>query len=144
MALRPEAVIFEERLLSSGLGLMSGKRGRVLVAEDEYVVRLLVVDDLTSSGLEVIEAADGLEAIEALERGERIDALVANLKMPGANGIAVAAAARERFPEIPIVFTSATPQILRSNPTLAPYHCLAKPFETSDLVILVQRLLTSG
>ena len=123
---------------------MSGNRGRVLVAEDEYLVRLLVVDDLTSSGLEVIEAADGLEAMEVLGRGDRVDALVTNIKMPGADGIAVAAAAREKYPEIPIVFISATPQLFGPNLPLAPYHCLAKPFDTSDLVRLVQRLLTSG
>ena len=123
---------------------MSEVRGRVLVAEDEYLVRLLVVDDLSSSGLEVIEAADGLEAMEVLGRGDRVDALVSNIRMPGADGITVAAAARKRYPGIPIVFISATPQLLTSNTTLAPYHCLTKPFDTSDLVRLVQRLLKAG
>ena len=123
---------------------MSDDRRTVLVAEDEYLVRLLVVDDLTTSGFDVIEAGHGLDAMEILKRETRVDALVTNISMPGADGIAVALAARHQYPELPVIFISATPQRLVSCPDLAPYHCISKPFETSDLVRLVRRLLDVG
>jgi CheY-like chemotaxis protein len=110
---------------------------RVLVAEDEYLVRLLVVDDLAASGYDVLEAGNGLDAIQLLEDPDGVDVLVTNIMMPGANGVEVALAARARHPAIPIIFISATPQMVGSHPDLEPYHSVSKPFDTSDLVRVV-------
>ncbi len=117
---------------------------RVLVAEDEYLVRLLVVDDLVASGYDVIEAGHGHDAIQLLDDPDGVDVLVTNIRMPGANGIEVALAARARHPGIAVIFISATPEMVGSYPKLAPYHCVSKPFETSDLVRIVAKASRSA
>ena len=117
---------------------------RILLAEDEYLVRLLVKDDLEESGFVVLEAGHGLDAIAMLEDPGDVDLLVTNLRMPGADGIEVAIAARARHPDIPIIFISATPQHLTSPRTPIPHHLMSKPFDTASLVELVRTLLRPG
>ena len=117
---------------------------RVLVAEDEYLTRLLVKDELEHDGFVVLEAGHGLDAIAMFDDPGEIDLLVTNLFMPGADGIAVATAARARHPNIPIIFISATPQRLTSAQTPIPHHIMSKPFDTDNLVRLVRTLLHPG
>lgn len=117
---------------------------RILLAEDEYLVRLLVKDELEESGFVVLEAGHGLDAIAMLDAPDDVDLLVTNLRMPGADGIDVAVAARARHPGIPIVFISATPQHLTSPRTPTPHHLMSKPFDTANLVELVRTLLRPG
>ena len=114
---------------------------RVLVAEDEFLVRLLVKGELEASGFAVLEAGHGLDAIAMIDEPDNLDLLVTNLNMPGADGIEVAAAARARYPTIPIIFISATPQRLTAARTPVPHHVMAKPFDTDNLVRLVKTLL---
>ena len=114
---------------------------RILLAEDEYLVRLLVKDDLEENGFEVLEAGDGLDAIALLDQPGSVDLIVTNITMPSADGIAIAQAARARVQDIPIIFISATPQRLMSPRTPVPHHIMAKPFDTANLVELVRTLL---
>ena len=79
---------------------------RILVAEDEYLIRLLVKDELEFNGFVVLETGHGLDAIAMFDDPDEIDLLVTNLRMPGADGIAVATVARARHPNIPIILTS--------------------------------------
>ena len=63
--------------------------------------------------------------------------------MPGVDVITVVAAAWERHPAIPIVSVKATPQRLAAKHTPRPYHCLPKPFDVTELVKLVHKLLAA-
>ena len=117
---------------------------RILLAKDEYLVRLMVKDELESSGFVVLEAGHGLDAIAMFDDPDDVDLLVTNLSMPGADGIDVATAARARHPDIPIIFVSATPQRLTAARTPVPHHIMSKPFDTDNLVRLVRTLLHPG
>ncbi len=114
---------------------------RILLAEDEFLVRMLVRDELETSGFTVLEAVDGLDAIAMFDDLDEVDLLVTNVSMPGADGIDVATAARKRHPNIPIIFISATPQALTSARTPLPHHVMSKPFDTDNLVRLARTLL---
>ena len=78
---------------------------RVLVVEDEEVIRSLVDQVLRGEGYEVLLAADGDEAI-ALADGTRVDVLLTDLTMPGIGGHELAARLRARAPELKVMFMS--------------------------------------
>jgi two-component system, cell cycle response regulator CpdR len=77
---------------------------RILVAEDEAALRGQILRALTAGGHEAVAAADGGEALEALIRDHgRFDLLLADIKMPVMDGIALALAAARDYPELVIL-----------------------------------------
>lgn len=75
---------------------------RVLVADDEEMIRQTVRDVLTPCGCAVDVAADGVAAIEKLG-ANRYDLVISDIKMPGANGYEVFAAAKDADPGTPVM-----------------------------------------
>ena len=59
------------------------KAKRVLVAEDEYLVRLMLADELRDAGIDVLEAGRGEEAVELLQAPGPVAAVVNDVRMPG-------------------------------------------------------------
>lgn len=77
---------------------------RVLVVEDEPHLREAVSAALALEGFSVTEAADGDEAAGLVDDPDRFDLLVTDVQMPGVlDGLGVAARARARQPDLPIV-----------------------------------------
>lgn len=108
---------------------------RVLIAEDETIIRLDLRQILEENGLEVCaEARDGLEAIE-LARTTRPDIAVLDMKMPHLDGIE---AARRIYAErpIPIVMLTAYSEasLVARAVGAGVFGYLAKPFGPSDVV----------
>jgi response regulator NasT len=107
---------------------------RVLIGEDESVIRLDLREMLERAGLAVCaEAADGLAAVE-LARTEEPDVAILDVKMPKLDGIEAARRiARER--PIPIVIVSAYTEraLVDRAADSGAYGYLAKPFREGDL-----------
>jgi AmiR/NasT family two-component response regulator len=108
---------------------------RILVAEDETIIRLDLCDLLRRSGFDVVgEARDGLEAVE-LARSELPDLAVLDVKMPHLDGID---AARQILAErpIPIVMLTAYGQeeIVARAVEAGVFGYLVKPFREQDLL----------
>jgi CheY-like chemotaxis protein len=80
--------------------LLGGKR--VLVADDEQIIRETIAGVLRKAGCEVEVVADGAQAIERVE-SKQYDLLVADIRMPHKNGYEVFAAARDRSPDISVI-----------------------------------------
>jgi CheY-like chemotaxis protein len=79
----------------------------ILVAEDEIMVRGIMARTLRECGYVVLEAADGREALETVEsQGGRVNLIVADVVMPVLGGREMAARLAERWPDIPVLFTS--------------------------------------
>ena len=76
----------------------------VLVIEDDAAVRLLVMQVLDELGYQGIETADGRQAVPILESSRHIDLLISDVGLPGLNGRQLAEIARERRPDLPILF----------------------------------------
>lgn len=121
---------------------MSASDRRILIAEDEGMIRALIVDALTDAGYTVIEAADGREALALLDRPDHVALIVTDINMPGLNGIDMARAVRRNKPDLPILFASARGDLLGASDLPRPHEILAKPFRLDELVRRVQDLLS--
>jgi CheY-like chemotaxis protein len=79
----------------------------VLVVEDEKTVRTIMARTLREFGYAVLQAEDGLQALEILEQhGAPVSAIIADVVIPQISGRELAERARERWPDVPILFTS--------------------------------------
>jgi len=108
---------------------------RVLIAEDETIIRLDLRDLLERAGLEVCaEARDGFEAVE-LARSERPDVAVLDVKMPRLDGIEAARRILDERP-IPIVMLTAYGQdeLVSRAVEAGVFGYLVKPFREGDLL----------
>jgi CheY-like chemotaxis protein len=82
-------------------------RVAVLVVEDEPLIRMDIVDQLTGEGYVVFEAGNADEALAVLESNSEVRILFTDIDMPGSmDGIKLAAAVRNRWPPVKIVVTS--------------------------------------
>jgi two-component system, cell cycle sensor histidine kinase and response regulator CckA len=116
--------------------------GRVLVVEDEGVVRELTTRVLERAGFEVIATASGSEALSVIEReGHSLHALVTDVVMPGMSGPQLAEHVLERYPSMRVVLLSGyTAETLDLAAVLAKGAAfLGKPFNREDLVAAVTR-----
>ena len=87
--------------------MSEGRRGLVLLVEDEAMVRWNATEILQDAGFQVVEARDGVEAIAVLElRAGEVSALLTDVRMPNMNGIALARVVHERWPQVGIVITT--------------------------------------
>jgi two-component system cell cycle response regulator CpdR len=81
---------------------------RILTADDEEDVRGLIMRALAQDGHEVAGARDGAEALDMLSRGPRpFDLLLADIRMPVMDGIALALAAARDHPDVSILLMTA-------------------------------------
>lgn len=114
----------------------------VLVVEDEAILRLVVVEALSSTGLAIHEAGDGVRALNVLEAHPSIALLISDIKMPGMNGYELAESALARNPDLKIIFMTGysrdpVPEIMRR----AGAQVLYKPFDLEKLCALARELV---
>ncbi|MHB8060502.1 MAG: ANTAR domain-containing response regulator [Gaiellaceae bacterium] len=112
---------------------------RLLIAEDETIIRLDLRELLEHAGFEVCaEARDGLEAVE-LARTELPDLAILDVKMPGLDGIEAAKRILDARP-IPIVMLTAYGQqeLIARAVEAGVYGYLVKPFRESDLLPAIE------
>lgn len=100
-----------------GRGGMSSKIN-ILVVEDEFLIRMDLVDYLSGEGFEVFEAAHTDEAIAILEANDQIQVMFTDVDMPGSmDGLKLSAAVRDRWPPVRIVVTSGPPRGCADGPS---------------------------
>lgn len=120
------------------------EKTRILVAEDESLIRLDIVETLTEAGYDVVaQAGDGEEAVE-LANSQEIDLAVLDVKMPKLDGISVASKLQEH--SIPVVMlTSFSDADLVSEASAAGAMAyVVKPFGANDLLPAIQIALSRG
>jgi two-component system, cell cycle response regulator CpdR len=119
---------------------------RILIAEDDDAVRDLVVRALHEDGHSLAAAADGGSALKVLDRqAAGFDLLLADVKMPVVDGIALALAAGRRHPEMAIMLmTGYADQRERSHELDALVHdVIVKPFTVEQIKGAVREALIS-
>ncbi|HEX7791817.1 MAG TPA: response regulator [Afipia sp.] len=119
---------------------------RVLIADDEESMRLLVARAIAMDGHDIVTAEDGAEALEILNRDNgAFDLLLTDIKMPVMDGIALALAAARDFPRVTILLmTGFADQRERASGLDAIVHdVITKPFAVADIRTAVADALAS-
>ncbi len=112
----------------------------ILVVDDDPEVRHVTASFLSGFGYSETEAADGEAALRMLERA-RFDLVVADLAMPGMNGVELAAEIRDRDPDMPVLILTGHAEAM---PIPDDLPVLTKPFRSADLASRVSALLAPG
>ena len=116
---------------------------RILVIDDEPVLRTFIGEILTSAGYEVILAADGREGVERY-RSSPADLVLTDLNMPNQDGVETIRELRSCFPEVAVIVMSGSvdagtmPSIIAK---LGAVGILEKPFLTNQLMAVVEKAL---
>ncbi|MYN29191.1 response regulator [Duganella sp. CY42W] len=131
---KPGISQLSERLSLAGL--------KVLVVEDDDLVRAGMVDALMSFGCEVTQARSGTEGLSALHI-RRPDLLLTDYLMPGLTGAQLAREARMLFPGLPVLITSGYADMAAIESAVGQHAILRKPFELPELVRAVKHCLVT-
>ncbi len=124
----------------------AGQGETVLVVDDEPSVRMLVTEVLEDLGYTAIEAADSVAGLKVLQSDVRIDLLVTDVGLPGGmNGRQMADAARERRPDLKVLFiTGYAENAVLGNGHLRPgMQVLTKPFVLETLATRIKELISA-
>ncbi|MGN6093612.1 MAG: response regulator [Luteibacter jiangsuensis] len=111
---------------------------RVLVVEDDTLIRMSISEMLESRGHVAFEAADGKEALR-LHEAQEIDVLLADVGLPGMNGVEVAAKLREAQPALPVLYATGDHTangVQRDERT----EVIVKPYGVADLMDAIGRI----
>lgn len=116
---------------------------RVLLVEDEFLIRTMVAEVLRDEGFEVVEAGDGHQAVTLIDTLDGFDMLLTDVQMPGSiDGIHVAAHIQQRHANIPVIVVSAHPENAQRLARAVPRGIfLRKPYELGVLVKTLQRMV---
>lgn len=116
---------------------------RVLVVEDEELIRLILAEVLADEGFHVVEASTGDQAVVLMDGEDKFHAVVTDIHMPGRrDGLAVGRFARRRHPGIPVIYCTGRPDALTEAGPLGPTDTLVrKPYVPSQIVTLLQNFL---
>ena len=120
---------------------------RVLIADDEESMRVLVARAIALDGHEIVTAQDGAEALEILTREQgAFDLLLTDIQMPVMDGIALALATARDFPRLTILLmTGFADQRERAHGLNAIAHdVISKPFSVADIRTAVADALAAG
>ncbi len=116
---------------------------RILVVDDQEMIRDSLAATLVREGHEVIAAGDGPAAVSKLSTGTRFDLLISDMKMPKMTGIELLAEAKRLRPDMPVVLMTAFATVTTAVEAmkLGAYDYIQKPFDGEEIKLLVDRTL---
>ena len=113
---------------------------RILLAEDDQVMREYLTRALERSGYAVTAVDRGTAAIPLLET-EPFDLLLTDIVMPEMDGIELAQKAAELVPDLRVMFITGFAAVtLKAGKSMPQARVLSKPFHLRDLVLEVDRM----
>lgn len=113
---------------------------RVLVVDDEPLVRWSVSETLTEHGFQVVETGDASGARRAVrEARPGFDAVLLDLQLPDSRDLSLLRALRTMAPGTPLILMTAfgSPELVKDATALGAYRVVDKPFEIEDLAHVV-------
>ena len=120
------------------------KRPRVLVCDDEMLIRLWLVEHLAEANLRTEGVESANELIAALER-ELADLILLDLRLPDGDGMDVLERVKAIDPTVPVIMMTAYGEVETAVAAVraGAYHFLEKPVVLPELVLLIEKALES-
>jgi DNA-binding NtrC family response regulator len=114
---------------------------RLLIVEDKTSLAQMLREAVESEGFEADVLPNGKEAIRRLAEGHRYVAVLTDLRLPGADGIAVLRQSRESDPECPVIVMTAFGTIENAVEAmkLGAFDFIQKPIDVDHLLVLLRR-----
>jgi two-component system response regulator AtoC len=124
-------------------GLAQSAAARVLIVDDESLVRWSLAETLCASGYQVTEAHDAASAIREMASA---DVVLLDLHLPDSRDLRVLASIRRLSPEVPVIVMTAfkTLEVMNEALGLGAFAVIDKPFDMSDISPLVGRALAGA
>ena len=116
---------------------------KLLVVDDDPMVRRVITDNLEEAGHSVVEAAGGREAVSLLETDADFDLVLVDFVMPAMNGDEVARRAHALHPALKVAFLTGYGQLLEVTGRGGQIPKINKAGRARDLVAIVDGLLQS-
>ncbi|MEE9218425.1 MAG: sigma-54 dependent transcriptional regulator [Acidobacteriota bacterium] len=115
---------------------------RVLVVDDEKLIRWSVRQNLERAGYQVVEAGDGEQAMHILDR-EGADLVLLDVRLPGKSGLQVLEHVTTQYPEIPAILMTAYSSVEEAVGAMkgGAFDYLVKPFNQDEVLVLVRKAL---
>lgn len=112
---------------------------RVLIVEDELLIRWSLGEVLRQCGARVVEAADARAAVDWLQRGDDFDVAVLDLRLPDCCDLRLAALVRQTVPAARLILMTAfgTPELHERAHALGVAHVVDKPFDLDSMTSLI-------
>ncbi len=123
-----------------------GWMARILLVEDEFLIRLILAEELAGAGHDVSEAATADEALTIAAAEPAFDILVTDIQTPGVlNGVTLATRMREMQPTLPVVYVTGRPEALSGIGTAGPGDAFVrKPYSAPEVVAVVASKLNAS
>jgi CheY-like chemotaxis protein len=118
--------------------LLRPSTARILVVEDEVLIRAVIAEELRLAGFSVIEAGRADEALTYIKAGEQVDLVFSDIQTPGSlNGLQLAETLRE-YSDIPVILASgnALPGCVGIVEAFVP-----KPYDVTQTIALISEIL---
>ena len=114
---------------------------KILLVEDKESLARMLEEALATEGLEAEWSANGSEAVRRLAEGRRYAAVITDLRLPGADGLAVVRQARENDPDCPVIVMTGfgTIETAVEAMRLGAYDFIEKPIDVEHLLLVIRR-----
>lgn len=117
---------------------------RILVVEDEFLIRLTLAEALADEGFEVLESESGDNALPVLLADPTIALLLTDIQLPGSlDGRALARRARDARPDLPILYMTGRPDPTAEAGAGPNDRYISKPYTLSDICAAVRSLIST-
>ncbi|MBW1916656.1 MAG: response regulator [Deltaproteobacteria bacterium] len=113
----------------------------ILVVDDDEKIRLLLSEELTDEGYQVLTAADAMEALKIIERKEPLDLVVLDIRMPGMTGVELLPRIIGMREGLPVILNTAYAQYKQDFMTWAANAYIVKSSDLSELKNKIKELL---
>jgi CheY-like chemotaxis protein len=119
---------------------------RILVVDDEPLIRWSVSETLAECGYEVVETGDARGARRAVGDDRRFDVVLLDYRLPDSDDLSLLASIRTAAPAAQIILMTAFghPEVVRGALDLGAYQVISKPFEMQAIADLVAQAHAAG
>ncbi|MEK7825474.1 MAG: ATP-dependent Clp protease ATP-binding subunit ClpX [Nitrospirota bacterium] len=124
---------------------MDQKKSKILVIDDEPLMRISIADALKDEGYQIFDTDSGREGLR-LVQNDKFDIVITDLMLPEVDGMRILKACKQFSPQTQVILITAYGSVASATEAMkqGAYDYLTKPFSMDDLIFMIRRLLISS